>query len=119
MQVTIDSDLLEKVLIKMVKEFGKSSENALFRVIIKKYIKGDFSLRTDDVQERYQYKPEEKQRKNIYVDNEVRDNFDKKIKNEVGVTNRKRTAAIEVCLMRWLDGYFDISKQEFSEEYNN
>lgn len=119
MHITVDSKLLKNATIKMVQEFGKSSQTPLFRTIIKKYINDDFEIRKDDTNERYLFKPEKKQRKIIYVNDEIRDKFDEKIENELGVTKRKRSSAIEVCLKYWIDGYFEISKEEFMKNYNN
>jgi len=118
-QYRVNKDLEIKVSHKMLSEFGKVSLTALVKVILKKYVNGDFSLTEEEILKRFD-KAERSERKNLYrVDDLVR-TFDKELEKRANFNkNRRRSATIEVCLIKWLNNSIVINKEDFMAHYKN
>jgi predicted DNA-binding protein YlxM (UPF0122 family) len=102
---------------KMLDEFEKISLTTLVKIVLEKYINSDFSLSGEEINKFYK-NSNRNMRKNIYnVDALVKD-FDDKLEERVNFnTNRKRSAAIEVSLNKWLNGEYEISREKFLQKY--
>ena len=117
-QIRLDKKIDKKISLKMLEEFDKISINPLVRAIMEKYINKDFDLSAKKITERFKYKPEQIQRKNLYISSELLKEFDVMIKKETNIdSSEKRTATLEVCFLKWLNEDYDITKDEFDKYY--
>jgi hypothetical protein len=118
-QYRLNKELEVKVSHKMLSEFGKVSLSSLVKIILKKYIDGEFSLTEEEILKRFD-DLERTERKNLYKVRDLVEKFDNELKKRAAFNkDRRRSATLEVCLLKWLNDDFKITKEEFMEQYNN